>query len=87
MSSAYMPMQCSGDYMRGAHKANLFWGRWPMSDEGFLYSIHLNGCGALDSHVTARSLIYPTTRQDGSLCKTRGFYANHNNTTMLLTAS
>lgn len=29
------------------HKANLFWEHWPVSDEGFLYSIHLNGRDAL----------------------------------------
>lgn len=50
-----------------------------MSDEGFLYSIHLNGRDALGSDVPACPLIYSATRQDGSPCKTFSFYANQPN--------
>lgn len=60
-------------------KTNLFWRHWPMSDEGFLYSIHLNGWDALCSDVPACPLIYSAAWQDGSPCKTFCFYANQPN--------
>lgn len=66
------------------HKANLFWGRWPMSDEGFLYSIHLNGCDALASDVPTCPLIYSATWQDGFPCKTCCLYANRPDNTYII---